>query len=124
MVRDELNEEDFEIELERLIAKEKYDSMFGDVEDGKDDCSGVQVQQNLDDAADAQQTKPSHNPSKNTFETCNNLKDKREILNQLWEENSGRMVYNIDSKSFDYGNMQATSYAHNKDVYMPPPTEL
>ena len=28
MVRDEINQEDFEVELERSIAKEKYDSMF------------------------------------------------------------------------------------------------
>ena len=31
------------------------------------------------------------------------------------------MVYNLKTKSFDFGNLRATSYKHNKQVFLPEP---
>ena len=117
LVRGELDQESFEVELERSIAKAKYDSMFG----SKDDNAALQDPLEAIDTAGVQQTKPSAESSKTHLESNFVNEGIKNELNVLWEENCGRMVYNADSKSFDFGNMQATAYKHNRDVFLPPP---
>ena len=38
---------------------------------------------------------------------------------QIWEENSGKMVCNLKSKSLDFGNFQPSSYKYKKHIFMP-----
>ena len=40
---------------------------------------------------------------------------------KLWEENTGSMLYNLKSKSLNFGNLKATQYKYNKSIYMPKP---
>ena len=42
-------------------------------------------------------------------------------IDQIWEENAGKMVYNIKSKTLDFGNLSAPKYKYNKDIFMPDP---
>ena len=46
------------------------------------------------------------------------LNHKREVL---WEEESGRMIYNYKNKALNMGNLKATDYKHNKQLHMPDP---
>ena len=121
MVRGELDPEVFEVNLEKMIAKNKYDSIFNDIED---DCAIRQTVGGSEISASDRQTKPSADTSKINFESFIDAGKSGENVNEIWEQNCGRMVYNIESKSFNFGNMQATAYKHNRDVFMPPPREL
>ena len=115
MVRDELDEELFEIELEKMVAKNKYDDLFAE---RKDDCSTTETSENLASSSQAKQTADA---SKIHFDSSLEGNSNGKSLNVLWEENCGRMIYNIETKSFDFGNQQATTYKHNRDIFMPPP---
>ena len=105
MIREELDEENFSIELEKAIAKVKFNSRFKE-----DDCSEKETVQS---PAGLQLHASNQLNSEVTSNSSLNVKD------QLWEENSGRMVYNLKTKSLDFGNMRACSYKYNREICMP-----
>ena len=119
MIRDDLDKESFEIELEKSVVKQKYETMFSN----KDDC--------LDQSCTKETESPGNRTSNkvrgvietgsetNVFKSETNKLS--EICDRLWEESSGGMVYNIKDKTLDLGNMKATSYKYNKMVCMPDP---
>ena len=114
MVRDELSAEDFEVELEKMIAKKKLDTAFN-----KDDLKMDELGKVSAPHADQQLCE---NSGKSDMGKINNSKlSKANNSNILWEEQANNMVYNIKDKSFNFGNLRATSYKHNKNVFLPQP---
>ena len=106
MVRNELDIEDFNVEVEKMLFKQRFDEM----DQGKDDCLTVTKQ---DGGAF-----PAAESAKSTRLENSHLNVKANE-SFAWEENAGSMVYNSKSKSFDLGNLRATNYKHNKLIYMP-----
>ena len=108
MVREDVKEGDFEVELEKMIAKKKLDSAFS-----KDDLGGMESsQENVENSEHGRRTLAEAVKS-----DCN-------LGEKLWEEQTGNMVYNIKTKTFDFGNMRATQYKHNKQVFLPDPESI
>ena len=119
MVRDPLDIETFSIELEKAIAKRKYESMFKEKEDDSSDMResaicGIR-------AHSSESSCNGHNSKSDKLSEISSESDlahKREVL---WEEQSGKMVFNYKSKTLDLGNLKATDYKHNKYLCMPDP---
>ena len=124
MVREDLCMEDFNIELEKLVAKQKFNDKFN----SKDDCTIDESNRNMN-LPGTNALKPNqdqklleqregkiefNNSSGNDFKS-NGSND------ELWEGSSGSMLYNLKSKSLDFGNLKATQYKHNKMIFMPEP---
>ena len=106
MVRNELEFEDFNVEVEKMLFKQRFDEM----DQGKDDCVTVSQQNQVASTA-AESTVRTRLDNLNL-----NVKANESFA---WEENAGNMVFNCKSKTLDLGNLRATSYKHNKVVYMP-----
>ena len=122
MVRNELDLEDFNIELKKLIAKQKFNDKFN----SKDDCSEIENNQN-ENLPGTRTPKPNQDQNlmeqlggKNDLNISSgiNLESKGSI-DDLLEESSGSMLYNLKSKSLDFGNLKATLYKYNKMIHMP-----
>ena len=96
-----------------MVAKKKYDECFRD----KDDCELEHDSSNVHSRPMSLQL---HAGNERGNSNGGNL-DKSENINEIWESNSGRMVFNFKDKTLNLGNMQATSYKHNKMVYLPSP---
>ena len=114
MVRGELDASDFNLEIEAMVAKKKYDTMFN----GEDDCSNT-----TDHSIEQPQVQLSCNQLNESGRESNRVKiDKiAKESNILWEENVGRMVYDYKSKTLNLANMSAPTYKHNKEVFLPSP---
>ena len=118
MVRDDLNQDEFNLELETMVSKKKYDDCFQDQDQGKDDYEFDQSegighgQQKSDQLMNAESSRVN-----TSFDKSNDS----ENIDELWEINAGRMVYNYKDRTLNLGNMQATSYKHNKTVFLPSP---
>ena len=111
MLRDELDREMFYVNLEKMVTKKKYNSAFNEMEDDltEEDTTASST------SADTNQTEIStKSRNNNNIEKSNTSKN-----DQIWEEQSGKMVYNSKLKSLDFGNFQASSYKYNKHVFMP-----
>ena len=106
MVRNELDLEDFNVELEKMLFKQRFDEM----DQGKDDCLTVS-QRDQEAFSAAESTNRTRLDNSNLNVKVNG--------SFAWEENVGNMVYNGKSRSLDLGNLKATNYKHNKVVYMP-----
>ena len=112
MIREEIDSESFEIELEKMVAKEKFNDNFSE---GKDDCSMNVLGEERGNGSATRTTNQTGQASKM-------LSDKEsKDWDLLWEENSTQMVYNLKDNTLDLGNLRATSYPHNKEIFMPPP---
>ena len=117
LVCDELDLETFEIEVEKAIVKDKYNRRFN----SKDDCSDEDLssETNVRGIRAAQLSDSSEvNSNSNRLKSENDIKSK---VNELWEESSGSMVYNLKDKTLDLGNLKATNYKYNKTVGLPDP---
>ena len=101
MVRDKLSSEDFEVELEKMVVLAKYDRLFR----GKDDNSEAKPSDSGNVQTSKACTPAETHGSLNTASDENGGKYK---LDYVWDENSGKMVYDIRSKTLDLGNLQAT----------------
>ena len=92
MVRQKLNEDDFKVEIEKMITKHKYQTCNQDGEDTK---------------------------SEEKKENKKDEEDKRlEMLGEI-EEARSRMTYNRSEKVLDMGNLRASDYKYNKHVQLP-----
>ena len=109
MVREELDAEEFTVEVEKMIAKEK----FNDTYDGKDDCGPT-----VSDVRAQPEPVLTDQPSVRGTNSVNEVSDVNNI-DMLWEANAGSMVFNLKTKQLDLGNLRATNYKHNKLTYMP-----
>ena len=108
MIRNDLDENEFELELEKMVAKKKINSAFKD----KDDFS--------DSSNQAISRLTSEVTQNENMQGRGNI-NIDQIDNERWEEQSSKMVYNLKSKVFDLGNLQASKYKHNKMIFMPSP---
>ena len=97
-----------------MIAKKNLDTSFNKDDLKKDELgkmSAPHADQHL-----------CENSGKSDMGKINNSKlSKANNSNILWEEQANNMVYNIKDKSFNFGNLRATSYKHNKNVFLPQP---
>ena len=117
MVREELSSTDFNIELEKMIAKQNFEYNMN-----KDDCTENQPQSHSreNNAASALTAELGSGVERKVNINSSNVKAKAEVdMNMLWEEHSGGMVYNLKSKALDLGNLAATRYKYNKEIFMP-----
>ena len=112
LVREELSKEDFSVEVEKMVAKKKIDNMVNDKEDLPDAVSSHH-----------QRTEPNQNlssaVSRENSDHAGGGKLSNSEFNSKWEEWSGHMVYNEATKVLDFGNMQASRYKHNKELFLP-----
>ena len=113
MVREELQSEDFKVELEKMIVKQKFDERSKDAHENKDDCS--EKEKNGASLSSASTAAAGTSSKINLDSNGEGVRD----LNCLWEEQAGLMVYNSKSKSLNLGNLRATNYKHNKRLYLP-----
>ena len=111
MLREELDINDFNLELETMVAKKKYDSMFR----SEDDCESHTDSGKTSGSESEQLCSDEHK------ELNFNGKKSEKSKDVIWEENSNRMLYNLKTKTLNLANMQATSYKHNKEVFLPKP---
>ena len=120
MVRDELSMESFKVEVEKMIAKKKIDNFVNSSDlDSEED-------QPVSNSSPFEHSRP--NPTlksaasiQNENQMCrgNNSKINSEV-NCKWEEWSGHMIYNEATKNLDFGNLQASRYKHNKELFFAP----
>ena len=111
MVRSELDKEDFKVECEKMIAKKKYDSVFNGVDDNEDDIPKVTGLHGS--AVKPQNSAVCDGGNKSDLSLKN--------VDQKWEENVGNMPYDCKSKMLDLGNLRASSYKYNKEIFLPQP---
>ena len=109
MVREDLNNNDFDLEVEKMIVKQKYHRAFNE-----DDLSEL---------SDYSKTPAPDIGSNGANQTCQGAISSKNLgehdLNCKWQELSGQFVYNEVDKVINLGNMKATSYKHNKEVFAP-----
>ena len=121
MIYDDLDKETFDVELEKGIVKQKYDSLFSN----KDDCS-------MSGNSSAETTKvpgirtsvkvrEMDSSNSNIYKNNSEISDLEKKSCDLWEEMSGSMVYNLKNKKLNLGNLKATNYKYNKYVNTPDP---
>ena len=113
MVRKELSLEDFTVEMEKMVAKQKFDNAFNGSM-GEDDLSEEPV------------TGKSPAPSEQTnggldAKSLDGCEDKLKSFSVKWEENVCNMPFNVKDKTLDLGNLRATQYKHNKTICLPQP---
>ena len=101
------------MKLKKLVAKKKIDNVFNS---GEEDLSNTC-------SSPSQQTEPNQ-----TLKSAGSLESSKHTgggkfdnseFNSKWEEWSGHMVYNEATKVLDFGNMQASRYKHNKELFLP-----
>ena len=114
MVRESLSKEEFGLELEKMVAKKKYDSQFKMEDDNTDDS------QNETDPSRRYPQSNDNQLETDLGEKINNF-SKLDKMGILWEENASKMVYNHRDKVLNLANFQACSYKHNKDIFLPNP---
>ena len=97
MLRGELNEQDFKVEIQKSIVKEKYDKseVVNDVE-------------GLD----------TSNASKTDREGIGDNATIKEIEAKM------KMVYDKENKSLDLGRLKASDYKYNKFIHLPKPESI
>ena len=106
MVRDDLSSTDFNVELEKMIAKQNMDYNMS-----KDDCSdGSNTSLYKNTASITKATNNLMKPDATHTNSEDTVKQGEHDFDMLWEENSGGMVYNAKSKTLDLGNLAATKY--------------
>ena len=115
LVRDELSKEDFKVEVEKMVAKKKIDNMVRgrseeDLSVG-DSSRNEQIEPNQTLKTAASIVGENHAGRGNS--NCNSE------FNSKWEEWSGHMVFNEAEKVLDFGNLQASRYKHNKELFLP-----
>ena len=111
MVRSKLDKEEFKVELEKMVVKQKFS-------ESEDDCGYDCESNEAPDNHAIHEISREGGGSKQNFNSQNDKYNEIEI-DKVWEENAGSMVYNLKSKSLDLGNLRATDYKHNKLTYMP-----
>ena len=118
MVRERLKNDEFELDLEKSFAKNKYNNIF---KESKDDClsSRDTSESSLGPNERVHQTNNLSNETQGVVRE-NKVSDVRNN-SELWVENSSNMVYNLKTKQFDLGNLRATKYKFNKEVFLPDP---
>ena len=114
MVREELSSVDFNVELEKMVAKKNFD-----YNSNKDDCPTGQLTGQENTAVLDKSATRSSNTVNGNVNSSENKVDSKLNLDELWEEHAGGMVYNMKSKALDLGNLAATRYKYNKDIFMP-----
>ena len=124
MIRSEPTSEEFEVEIEKMVVKKKLDTAFNTEED----LSVQSLSEPSEPAVLPAQTKSAENgrsPADLKSGTINGNKcsDRVGDVNLKWEENVGKMVFNMQSNSLDLGNLQATAYKHNKQIFLPQDSE-
>ena len=115
MIRDVLDREEFEVELEKMVAKQKFDNVFSD---SKDDCTGENSIEHQ--VSKRTQTKPTPALGVTTGTKFNSINSEKE-KEILWEESSGKMIYDLKQKSLNFANLRASEYKYNKRIFMPEP---
>ena len=108
MVREKLDSDVFEVNLEKMVAKCKYDRIFND----KDDCtidSAANLQESEYPGTAVQTTSIQNGSGIIQSKSCN--------IDQIWDENAGKMIFNLKSNTLDLGNLQAPRYKHNKIIF-------
>jgi len=113
MIREDLSLEDYKVDVEKMVVKQKYNNCFKDLEDDPSNCSGVSA---------SVQTPKQHTAVKVfSSEKYKESGGNGNLSNfeSKWVETSSKMPYDIRSKTLDMGNMQATSYKYNKDLNLP-----
>ena len=119
MVREDLDKEIFEVETEKMVAKKKFDSAF---KESKDDCAATAVDtQQVPQNTQNQPPSTAPNLGKSLQGSGENKSELISNTNNLWESYSGKMVYDMKSKSLDFGNLSAPKYKYNKRICMPDP---
>ena len=117
MLRECVDNESFEVELEKMVAKNKFNSWFSN----KGDISAANLDEDLGNGHPNHLTKTSDQLRGNQ-NVPNRVKSNGVVSNdELWEENSGSMVFNYKTKSLDFGNLTAPKYKYNKTIGMPNP---
>ena len=115
MVRDELALEDFKVEMEKMVAKQKYENAFNE-----DDLSDPEADMSQPAALNRQTNREPAAMKRTDSEM--NVSEKCGVRNEFnlkWEENICNMPYNNRDKVLDLGNLRATQYKHNKTIYLP-----
>ena len=109
MIRNDLSEEEFKVDIEKMIVKKKYDNCFNEKEDDcREESSGQSTSHTIQSAV-----------SEVNSADFSRVKEQNDKFNLKWEENCGKMTYNIRSKVLDMGNLQATAYKYNKQISLP-----
>ena len=118
MIRDALDLETFNVELEKGIVKKKYDSLFS----GKDDCSSTDIEATEEHGNRASAVSGDRVSCNSNRDNISSDKSELELnCNNLWEETCSSMIYNLKSRKLDLGNLKATNYKFNKLVNTPDP---
>ena len=111
MFREELSKKKFELELEKMVAKKKYDSHFR----MEDDCLDTQT------AATINQQSESNEQLRSDLGENFKLNDTNNEKIDPWVENESKMTYNLKDKTLNLANLQACAYKHNKEIFLPNP---
>ena len=108
MVREELSSDEFDLEVEKMVAKQKFNDAFKSEDDLSSATTMQDTAQYIRTNADGQ-TKP----------VTSNQKLGEHDFNVKWAEYSGEMVYNEVDKVVDLGNLRASAYKYNKEIFVP-----
>ena len=108
MVREDLSEDVFDIEIEKMIAKQKYNDGF--MEEDLSECTSQEQPPAHCDKSIAS----CHSPSESKVSGNDKFK-----FMQRWDEASGSMIFNELSGTLDLGNLKATNYKYNKEIFPP-----
>ena len=111
MLRGELSKEDFDVEVEKMIVKRKFEQKFKTEED-------LSVQSHV-----PPNTGSTEVPASNHVRRGSTQNERLDDFKVKWEEHSSKMIYNVQSNSLDLGNLQATAYKHNKNIFLPQGSE-
>ena len=94
MLRNEPNESDFLVELQKMIIKEKYDKIDEPMDDESNDDSRKEDNAEVDN----------------------------KVVDRL--EAKARLVYDKEDRSLNLGRMRASDYKFNKMVHLPKPESV
>ena len=111
MIREDLSRENHQVDVEKMIVKQKYENCFSEKEDDS--------QNELQHQNKQPQTKPTAT-NEVFLAPSNRVKSDVNDFECKWEEKCGEMLYNNQTKTLDMGNMRATNYKYNKYVGLPP----
>ena len=124
MVLEDLSAEEFEIDVEKMVAKKKYNDAFKDVEE---DLSvhqpGIQTpDQPRNRTPDRNIQTNASCQSKAEFQVSGLDRNNSNIdkdFNVRWLEASSKMPFDELNKAIDLGNLPASRYKHNKEICLP-----
>ena len=116
MVRQPLDPNEFELELEKMVAKSKFDEMFN----GKEDDLSMS-QNNVSDSPLPKLPENSPPNDGSSRESVGGNGSNKEVKSNdiIWEETASKMPYNFKTKTLSLGNLQAPAYKYNKEIFLP-----